>query len=51
MNASMSRSPLSWSAKLLIGLALIIVGAGAATWALARYDRAAHLLGDCHEAV
>lgn len=45
MNASTSRNQLSWSARLLIGLALIIVGAGAATWALARYDRAAHLLG------
>jgi hypothetical protein len=33
------------SAKLLIGLALILVGAAAATWMLARYDRAAHLLG------
>ncbi len=30
---------------MLIGLALIIVGAAAATWGLARYDRAAHLLG------
>ena len=30
---------------MLIALALIIVGAAAATWSLARYDRAAHLLG------
>jgi len=45
MTAPASRSPLSWSARLLIALALIIVGAAAATWMLARYDRAAHLLG------
>ena len=45
MNAPASRSPLNWSARLLIGLALIIVGAAAATWMLARYDRAAHVLG------
>src|SRR5687768_16454233 len=45
MNAPASRRPLNWSARLLIGLALIIVGAAAATWMLARYDRAAHVLG------
>ena len=45
MNAAASRTRLSLSAKLLIGLALIIAGAAAATWMLARYDRAAHLLG------
>ncbi len=45
MTAPASRSPLNWSARLLIGLALIIVGAAAATWMLARYDRAAHVLG------
>jgi len=45
MTAPASRNRLSWSAKVLIGLALIIVGAAAATWGLARYDRAAHLLG------
>jgi hypothetical protein len=45
MNASASRNQLSWSARLLIALALVIVGAAAATWMLARYDRAAHLLG------
>ncbi|MBA2467621.1 MAG: hypothetical protein H0V46_08485 [Sphingomonas sp.] len=36
---------MSWSARLLIALALLIAGAAAATWMLARYDRAAHLLG------
>ena len=45
MTAPASRSPLNWSARLLIALALIIVGAAAATWMLARYDRAAHVLG------
>jgi len=45
MNASPPRSRLSWSALLLISLALIIAGAAAATWGLARYDRAARLLG------
>ena len=45
MNATTSRTRLSWSARLLIGLALVIAGAGAATWGLARYQRAAQLLG------
>lgn len=44
MNAPASRH-LNWSARLLIGLALLIAGAAAATWMLARYDRAAHVLG------
>lgn len=45
MNATAPRSRLNWSARLLIGLTLIIAGAAAATWALARYNRAAHFLG------
>ena len=45
MTATAPRTRLSLSAKLLIGLALIIAGAAAATWMLARYDRAAQLLG------
>jgi len=45
MTVPASRNRLSWSAKVLIGLALVIIGAAAATWGLARYDRAAHLLG------
>ena len=45
MNATTPRSQLSWSARLLIALTLVIIGAAAATWALARYDRAAQLLG------
>ena len=32
------RTGMSWSARLLIGLVLILVGAAAATWALARYQ-------------
>lgn len=35
----------SWSTWLLIGLVLIIAGAAAATWALARYAPAAEFLG------
>jgi len=45
MNAPVSPSRLSWSARLLIGLTLIILGAAAAVWALAHYQRAAHFLG------
>ena len=45
MNATAPRSRLNWSAWLLIGLTLLIAGAAAATWALARYNRAAHVLG------
>jgi hypothetical protein len=36
---------MSWSARLLIGLVLIVVGAGAATWGLAHYRPAAKFLG------
>lgn len=39
------RTGMSWSARLLIGLVLVLVGAGAATWALARYQPAARFLG------
>ena len=45
MTAPASRSRMNWSARLLIGLVLILAGAAAATWMLARYDRAAHVLG------
>jgi hypothetical protein len=41
---------MSWSARLLIGLVLIIAGAAAATWGLARSERAARLLGVTHPA-
>ncbi len=43
MTVSTPRS--SWSTRLLIGLVLIIAGAAAATWALARYAPAAEFLG------
>ena len=45
MTAIHPRTGLSWSARLLIALVLIIAGAGAATWALARYTSAAEFLG------
>ncbi|MEO5612845.1 MAG: hypothetical protein ABIT68_08915 [Sphingomicrobium sp.] len=45
MKAPISPSRLSWSARLLIGLTLIILGAAAAIWALAHYQSAARFLG------
>jgi hypothetical protein len=36
---------MSWSARLLIGLVLVLVGASAATWGLAHYQPAARFLG------
>ena len=45
MSASTYSRRTSWSARLLIGLALILAGAAAATWALARYQPAARFLG------
>ena len=39
------REGLSWGSRLLIALALVLVGAAAAAWALARYDGAARFLG------
>ncbi|MFL6730328.1 MAG: hypothetical protein ACJ8E3_08125 [Sphingomicrobium sp.] len=36
---------MNWTARLLVGLVLIIVGAAAATWALAHYQSAARVLG------
>ena len=36
---------MSWSARLLLALVLILAGAAAATWGLARNQRAAQLLG------
>ena len=43
--ASTYQGGMSWSARLLIGLVLIIAGAGAAAWSLARYPQAARVLG------
>jgi hypothetical protein len=45
MATASPRSGLSWSARLLIAIALIVAGAAAAAWALARYDGAARFLG------
>jgi len=36
---------MSWSARLLLGIVLLLAGAAAATWALARYQPAARFLG------
>ncbi len=43
MNANNQR--LSWSARLLIGLTLVLAGAAAAVWGLARSEKAAMFLG------
>jgi hypothetical protein len=40
-----TRNGLGWSARLLIGLVLILVGAAAAVWGLAHYQPAARFLG------
>ena len=45
MATASTRNGLSWSARLLIALALILAGAAGAAWALARYDGAARFLG------
>ena len=45
MASAANRTGSGWGARLLIALALIIAGAAAAAWALARYDQAARFLG------
>jgi hypothetical protein len=45
MNAGTYNKRMSWPARLLVGLVLIIVGAAAAVWALAHYQPAARFLG------
>ena len=45
MNATGHRTGSNWSARLLVGLILILIGASAATWGLARYEPAARFLG------
>jgi len=45
MSTGTSRTGMSWSARLLIAIVLIVAGAAAATWGLANYQSAARLLG------
>lgn len=45
MNGSGTRTGKGWGARLLVALVLILVGAGAAVWGLARYQPAARFLG------
>ena len=45
MNGTGTHKGMSWISRLLIGLVLILVGAAAATWGLARYQPAARFLG------
>lgn len=45
MTTSAHRTPMSWSARLLVALVLLLAGAGAITWAMARYPPVARLLG------
>jgi hypothetical protein len=45
MNGTSSHARMSWGARLLIGLVLIVAGAAAATWGLAHYEPAARVLG------
>jgi len=45
MTTAATRPTLSWSARLLIALCLVLLGAAVAAWALARYDGAARFLG------
>lgn len=45
MNGSSSRSGMGWGARLLVGLVLILAGAGAAVWGLGHYRPAARFLG------
>jgi len=45
MNGGTHANGLSWTARLLVGLVLVLVGAGAATWGLAHYQSAARFLG------
>lgn len=45
MNGTSYRRSPNWGARLLVGMVLILVGAGAAVWSLAHYQPAARLLG------
>jgi hypothetical protein len=45
MATASNRVGLGWGTRLLLAVALMLAGAAAAAWALARYDQAAHFLG------
>ena len=45
MASGANRTGSGWGTRLLIAMALILAGAVAAAWALARYDQAARVLG------
>ncbi len=45
MNGGTNRNGMSWTARLLVGLVLLLVGAAAAIWGLAHYQPAARFLG------
>ena len=45
MNGTGNRQGMSWSARLLIGLVLLLAGAAAAVWGLGHYQPAARFLG------
>jgi hypothetical protein len=45
MATASNRAGLGWGTRLLLAVALLLAGAAAAAWALARYDQAAHFLG------
>ena len=45
MASATNQTGLGWGIRLLLGIALILVGAATAAWALARYDAAARFFG------
>lgn len=45
MNGTGTRSGMGWGARLLVGLALVLIGAASAVWGLAHYHQAARVLG------
>lgn len=45
MNGSGTRSGMGWGGRMLVGLVLLLAGAGAAIWGLAHYQPAARFLG------
>jgi hypothetical protein len=45
MNGMGSRNGMGWSARLLVALVLVLIGAAAAVWGLAHYQPAARVLG------